>query len=225
MARIKVDEEDEVIEVDEGLEDVDEDEETGGDEDEGGIFDEDLVDELEGLEGDVGGRWEEVDGSEDEDDFFIGDTILTSADGERSWSKEELEEVLRNERIERDWGDSDEFVEGGFYDAESGNFYGAEGGREGFYEDKLRGDDLYKGGGGGDLYNTGDVYAGKSANDEGVYDVSKRGGMKSYDEVADSRRGGHSVLESMGFEDKEKQDKRDRRGLVKYSAGGAGGRR
>jgi len=74
-----------------------------------------------------------------------------------------------------------------------------------------------KGKSGGDVYNTGDVYAGKSTNEEGVYDVSKRGEMKSYDEVADSRKD-RSMLERVGFEDKEKQKDRDTHKLMDYSS-------
>ncbi len=185
-------------------------------EDEAGIFDEDLI--LE--EGDSGEDLilEEDDDSDKVSDFFIGDTILSTGNVEQSWSKEDLEEVIRNERIEKDWQDSEEFVGGDFYDAVSGNFYGADSERkDGFYRTE-RGDDLYKEKSGGDLYNTGEagVYKGK-ANEEGVYDVSKRG-MKSYDEIVDNRRSGRSMLEMAGFEDKEKQKERDEHRLMDYSA-------
>ena len=204
--------EDEFVEV-EGLDEV-------GEVDDVGIFDEDLagVDDDLGLEeGDL------VLGEDDsgvEDAFFIGDTILSSGNGEESWSKEDLEEVLRNERIERDWGDSDEFVEGGFYDAGSGNFYGASESRDGFYESG-RGDDLYKKESGGD-----GVYATGKGGKDGVYNVGGKG-MKSYEQVVDNRRrhGGRSMLEQAGFEDKEKQKDRDSHSLMEYSAGGAGDRK
>ncbi|MFH0711857.1 MAG: hypothetical protein V1889_01995 [archaeon] len=188
-----VEEEDEV-ETEEDLEELE-------GEDDVGIFDEDLEAELEDvLEDDL----EEV--AQEVSDFFIGDTILSTGSGEASWSKEDLEEVLRNERIEREWKDSEEFVGGDFYNVKTGNFYGADGRkREGFYETG-RGDDLYKGKDEGDLYNTGEarLYSGKK-NDEGVYDVGR--GMKSYDEIASERERKHSVLESMGFEDKGKKDR------------------
>jgi hypothetical protein len=208
-----VEDENEVVEIeddsDEKLED-DSDEKLEEDsdeieieEDESGIFD-DLLEDVE----------------ETVSDFSIGDTILSVGEGEQSWSKEDLEEVIRNERIEKDWQDSEEFIGGDFYNAANGaDFYGADNERrEGFYEDKLRGDDLYKEGNGGDLYNTGGegVYAGKT-NEEGVYDVSKRG-MKSYDEVIDNRRSGRSMLEVAGFEDKEKQKHRDTHRLMDYNA-------
>jgi hypothetical protein len=206
MVKIKVDDENETIEVEEDLdEDLEEDleeEEEAEVEDEGGIFDEDLI----------------LEDSEDVSDFFIGDTILSSAEEERTWSKEDLEEVLRNERIEKDWGDSEEFVGSDFYNATTGDFYKSREERDGFYEVN-RGDDLYKSErGSGDLYNTGEVgsYIPK-ANEEGVYDVTKRG-MKSYDEVMENRRKGRSVLEMAGFEDKEKQKDRDTHSLMKYEA-------
>lgn len=188
--------EDEVVEDEDLVEELGEEsgEESAG-EDDVGIFDEDLVEELEDvLEDDL----EEVS------DFFIGDTILSTGNSERSWSKEDLEEVLRDERIEKDWQDSEEFVGGDFYNVATGNFYGADGERKDWFYETGRGDDLYKGGGEGDLYNTGEVYSGKK-NSEGVYDVRK--GIKSYDEVVDNRRRGQSVLESMGLEDKEKESR------------------
>ena len=58
------------------------------------------------------------------------------------------------------------------------------------------------------------AYAAKT-NEEGVYDVSKRG-VKSYEEVVDNRRKGRSVLEMAGFEDKEKQKDRDMHKLADY---------
>lgn len=179
-----------------------EEEEDGDVEVEDGILDEDLI---------LG---------EEDSDFFIGDTILSSGDVEQDWSVDDLEEVVRGERIDKDWEDSEEFVGGDFYNvaAGGGDFYGTDGSREGVYEDKLRGEDLYKENRGGDLYNTGEegVYAAKT-NEEGVYDVSKRG-TKSYEEVVDNRRKGRSVLEMAGFEDKEKQKDRDTHDLMKYSA-------
>ncbi len=186
---------DEGLEEDVGIfdEDLEEDLES---EDEGGLDGEDLDEELESvLEDDL----------EEASDFFIGDTILSSGNGEVGWSKEDLEEVLRNERIEREWKDSEEFVGGDFYNASTGNFYGADNRKkDGFYETG-RGGDLYKGGGEGDLYNAGEVklYSGKKNDDKG-YDVGAKG-LKSYDEVVSERERRHSVLESMGLEDKGKK--------------------
>jgi hypothetical protein len=210
-------EEGKIVEIEDDLEDeelgdeVDEAEEVGiFDEDLRGVLDEELVEELE-------------EGVDEVSDFFIGDTILSTGNGEESWSKEDLEQVVRDQRIERDWQDSEEFVGGDFYEAAAGggrDFYGEKGGRDGFYETD-RGDDFYKGENGGDgVYAAGDgVYAvGGKKGEEGVYDVSKKGGMKSYDEIVENRQKKHSMLETMGFQDKETQEKRDRRGLVKYDA-------
>lgn len=206
--------EDAVVEIkDESVKELDGGDEVEIEEDDSGIFDEDLVDDLGEIEEDL----VLGEGVEGDDEFFIGDTILSSGDSEQSWSKEDLEEVIRNERIEKDWQDSEEFIGGDFYNAvNGGDFYGTEESRNGFYEDKSRGDDLYKGKNEGDLYNTGGegVYTGKT-NDEGVYDVGKRG-MKSYDELTDNRRSGRSMLERAGFEDKEKQKHRDTHSLMKY---------
>ncbi len=200
--------EEEVVEIeDEDLSDEEVGDEEEGEEDDVGIFDEDLI--LEETISD-----ENLLFGEEASDFFIGDTILSTGNGEVSWSKEDLEEVIRNERIEKNWQDSEEFVGGDFYDAVSGNFYGASNNRDGSYEIE-RGDDLYKGRGEGDLYNTGEVYSGKK-NADGVYEAAK--GMKSYDEIADNRHKGYSALESMGFEDKGKQEKRERRDFGKYDA-------
>jgi len=193
----------EVVEIEDlDEEDLEEEIDEFEEEDEGGIFDEDLI--------------FDEDGSDDASDFFIGDTILSSGNGEENWSKEDLEEVVRNERIEKDWQDSEEFVGGDFYNAVNGNFYGVDSGVAGSYEDKLRGEDLYREERGGDVYNTGGegVYAPKT-NEEGVYDVNKRG-VKSYDEVVDNRRKGRSVLEMAGFEDKEKQKDREMHDFMKY---------
>jgi hypothetical protein len=180
------------------------------DEDLRGVLDEELVEELE-------------EGVDEVSDFFIGDTILSTARGEESWSKEDLEQVIRDQRIEKDWQDSEEFVGGDFYEAAAGggrDFYGEKGGRDGFYETD-RGDDLYKGesGGGDGVYNVGEgVYApAKTGDEEAVYDVGKRG-MKSYDEVADNRRKGRSMLEQAGFVDAEKQKHRDSHSLAKYNS-------
>ena len=213
-----VKDEGEVVEIEDGSE-VDEPE------DDVGIFDEDLKDDSDDeSEDDSDELVDELEDDSDKvSDFFIGDTILSSGDGEEGWSKEDLEQVVRDERIEKDWQDSEEFVSGDFYNAGAGgDFYGtsSNNSRDGVYETG-RGGDLYKGeSGGGDVYNTGGegVYAGKT-NAEGVYDVGKRGDMKSYDEVADSRRDGRSMLEVAGFEDKEKQKDRDEHRLnMDYSA-------
>jgi len=208
-------EEGKVVEIEDS--DLDEDIEEAEIDDEAGIFDEDLISEGNGLGDDLVLGEEDVEGV---GEFFIGDTILSSGDAEVSWSKEDLEEVVRNERIEKDWGDSEEFVGSDFYNAANGDFYGSENrDRNGFYETE-RGGDLYKDNQGGDLYNTGGegVYAAGKTDAEGVYDVSKRGGMRGYDEVVDNRRKGRSVLEMAGFEDKEKQKDRDTHSLMKYDA-------
>jgi len=122
--------EDKVVEIEDSEKELEEDiDET--DEDEVGIFDEDLVSDVGEL-GDELVLGEEVEG--EDGGFFIGDTILSSGNAEAGWSKDDLEQVVRDERIEKDWKDSEEFVGGDFYNAANGrDFYGASENRDGFY--------------------------------------------------------------------------------------------
>lgn len=156
---------------------------------------------------------EEGEDSEEEEDFFIGDTTLSSGGVDSVRSRRELEEVIRNERIERDWGDSEEFVAPEVYRENSGrDDFSGRGAGDNFYEDVSREEDLYKGGNGADLYNTGDVYSAGGRDENKLYDTG-RDRLKGYDFEKKDR--GVSVLESMGFGSERKKDKRN---LREYSA-------
>ena len=162
-----------------------------------GIFDED-------LEGDL------VLG-EEESDFFIGNTILSSGSAVESWAGQNLEDELSRTWVEKDWGSDDEFVGGDVYttsESEGRNVYGtgvadaygSSGETEGAYDAK-------------------GPYDSKAG--EGSYDIQVGGGrLKSQEEIHDNRREGRSMLEVAGFEDKERQKSRDTHGLMKRESGG-----
>ncbi len=151
-------------------------------EDEGGIFDEDFEESEE----------EEVS------DFDIGTTILSVAPPVESWSGQNLEDTISRERVEKDWGDDEEFVGGGVYKPESGDVYSTSS------DAYSSGDDRRE-----DIYGT----------NSGAYDSKKEGSysaqggvgqLKSYDQFKNEHRGAKSMLEiTTGLEDKGKEKHKD----------------
>ena len=196
--------EDDVVDVEGSNEELEEEVEEG---DDVGIFDEDLEgdDDEDSDDEDVVFLDEMLEDNVDEG-FLIGDNILSVGNVEQGWSRADLEEALRQERILRDWQDSEDFVGSDFYD-EAGR------GRD-FYESKKREDDFYKssskdfyrGSQGSENYETGNLYSGKKGSVE--YDSGARN-LQSYDEFASGRKGEPSVLESMGFGSGKKDKRRD----------------
>jgi hypothetical protein len=159
---------------------------------EGGIFDEDQ-DEVE-----------EVSGGLD-----IGSTILSSASPVESWRGQNLEETISRERVEKDWGDEEEFVSGDFYKSSTpgDNFYG--GGLNDVYSSSRRGNNAYETiESGYDLGKPKDAYAAMEVG-------GARGSKKSYGQIRDDRGvGGSSALENMGIQDRDMDRKREIRSRV-----------
>ena len=169
--------------------------EVEGEEVEGGIFDEDL-------------ESEEVEAVSDFDSGDAMDTMLTltTAPAIESWAGKDLEEEVRRGHSEWDWKPEEEFVGGDIYNPSSGggDIYGAGSG------------DVYSvGGDRDDVYSAGGDGAYQAGQKEGKYDMGnvrdKDGGVKTFDQIRDERRGGRSMLEITGLRDDSK--KKDRGSL------------
>jgi len=174
---------------------------------------EDQIDELE-IE-DEGGIFDEDMGFVDDSvsDFDIGSTMLASAPAVESWANQNLEDTISREHVEKDWGDDEDFVGSDVYhpsDDSGSDVYGAGSDVYG----ASSGSDVYGASGGSDAYNSGKGGEGAYATPGGG-----RGGLKSYDQIKSERKGESSMLESMGFEDKQKkQHKEFTRDFVAYDA-------
>ena len=172
----------------EEIKDVKDVEEEELEEVEGNIFDEDVESEVS--------------------DFDIGSTMLVTAPAVESWAGQNLEEKISREHVEKDWGDDEKFADGGVYKpAESSSDVYSAGGSDVYGKG---GSDVY-GASGNDVYNSsGSGGAYDSAKSDGGYSAGpgNSGGMKSYDQLKDDRRGSRSMLEIAGFEDKDKGKER-----------------
>jgi hypothetical protein len=163
---------------------------------EAGIFDEDF----ESL-------YDEDPGS----DFDIGSTMLASSEAVESWSGQNLEDTISRERVEKDWGDSEEFAAGDFYKSSEGGSDAYMSGSDAYSTGRERGEGLY-GATGSDAYD---------AEKEGSYSSNPGdvGSLKSHDRLKDEHRGSRSMLEIAGFEDKTRQKSKDfSRDFVAYEA-------
>jgi len=151
---------------------------------EGGIFDEDL----DALGDDV----EAVIS-----DFDIGSTILGVGAPVQSWSGQNLEETLSREHVEKDWGDEDRFVGGDLYQSskKSSDVYSSDN-KNDFYSTH-RGNDVYSSSG-------NDVYGSKKENESYSGQPPDLNKLKTHERIMGERRG-NSLLESMGFEDRDKR--------------------
>jgi len=164
---------------------------------EAGIFDEDF-DEF----------YDEDPGS----DFDIGSTMLASSEAVESWSGQNLEDTISRERVEKDWGDSEEFMAGDFYKSSDNGDGAYHGGSDVYAAGGERGSGVYDESGSGAYdANKGDTYSSAGAGDVGS--------LKSHDRLKDEHRGNRSMLEIAGFEDKSRQKNRDfRNDFVAYEA-------
>lgn len=183
-------------------------------EDEGGIFDEDLeaFDEDDPSSGVFVKDLEPFDEDAVSSDFDIGNAMLTTAAPVVSWGGQNLEEKMSREWVKKDWDDAE--------DAFSGNFYSGSSSGADAYGPK--GSDAYSSGGGdrgGGVYaeSSGGAYDAKG----GTYDTdaAKVGMLKSHDQLRADQRGGSSILDFVGRDDKNKQKSSDfKRDFTAYEA-------
>ena len=144
---------------------------------------------------------EEIEPSEEDiSDFSIGDTILSSEPKKQNWQGENLEDVTGREGSNK------------------ANSYKSVKSQEPIHSAEVRLNDLYSSNErGGNVYDeaSSSVYNEKSNLYEGGSDDQYLGhtgdNIKGYAEVEEDRRGGRSMLEISGFEDKEKQKERELR--------------
>lgn len=176
----------------------------------GGIFDEDIEDDDEDKP--VAGIFDEDVELFDEDEpvsnFDIGNTMLTAAMPVESWAGQNLEETLSRDWVKKDWEDDE--------DAFSGDFYKSSGDKSDVYGS---GSDVYSSGRGNGVYN--ESSGAYDAEKGGAYDVKGAdvGGLKSHDQIRDDQRGGSSILDFVGRDDKNKQKSSDfKRDFVTYEA-------
>jgi hypothetical protein len=185
----------EIEEIDESDEELDESEDLLGDSDEveGGIFDEDL---------------DHVEEEESSSGFDIGTTILSSPSPVESWAGQNLEEVISRERVEKDWGDSDEFVAGDFYKSsdDKNDFYGSS-------------TDFYSSGNAGakGAYDESSSYSAGKAEGSYVVPEGGKGRMKNYEQIENDRRSGKSMLELDGFNNNVRKKQMESRGNIVLS--------
>jgi len=150
----------------------------------------------------------EIKSSEGEDvgDFSVQDVILQQKSKEQSQQKENLEDVAGGEEIKKDRNSSYKEIKS------QESIHSAEVNPKDFYSTNERGDNIYnetQNESGAGVYNeTSNLY---ETDSDDKYLGHIKEDIKGYSEIEENRRGGRSMLEVSGFEDKEKQKQRELR--------------